>query len=161
MEITPYQIAHNFIGVREIPGIVSNPLIVAMGHIDNKWITDDDVAWCSSFVNFVCFCLGIQRTKSARARSWLKVGAPVLIKDATVGWDIVIIKRGQGQQPGPEVMNAPGHVGFYAGHTQDKITLLAGNQGNQVSLASFPIDSILGIRRLSDKLVDCEYGASA
>src|SRR5690606_39921274 len=57
----------------------------------------------------------IPRTNSARARSWLRVGITVPIESATKGWDIVVLKRGQGPQPGPEIINAPGHVGFYAG----------------------------------------------
>lgn len=160
MEVTAYQIAHNFIGVKEVQGAVHNPLVVAMHQVGTglPWVKDDETPWCSSFVNFICFCLGIHRSKSPRARSWLNIGTRVEIKDATVGWDIVILKRGSGEQPGPEVLNAPGHVGFFAGFNQGKVYLLAGNQDDQVSIKAFPMNQILGIRRLSNQPVQCQYG---
>ena len=159
MEVTPYQIAHRFIGIKEAKGLSHNPLIVAMHQVgsDAKWVNDDETPWCSSFVGFICFVLGIPRTKSARARSWLQMGDRLNLDNAKVGWDIVILKRGK-DQPGPDVMNAPGHVGFYAGHDQSKITILGGNQGDSVSLKNFPLHDTLAIRRLSDRIVPCEYG---
>ena len=148
METTPYQVAKNFIGLKEIPGIVNNPLIVAMHQIDNPAIEDESVPWCSSFVNFIFFCLGLIRTKSARARSWLQIGEEITLDDADHGFDVVILKRGKGNQPGPETINAPGHVGFYVRHDDKNVWLLGGNQGDQVSIAQFPVTSILGIRRV-------------
>jgi hypothetical protein len=68
--------------------------------------------------------------------------------DAEPGADVIIIKRGQGEQPGPEVIDAAGHVGFFGGFNKDQVLILGGNQGNSVSLASFPDDQILGIRSL-------------
>ena len=65
--------------------------------------------------------------------------------------DVVVIQRGEGKQPGPEVVNAPGHVGFFVGYdaVRELVQLLGGNQGNAVSIASFPAERILGIRRLT------------
>jgi hypothetical protein len=56
-----------------------------------------------------------------------------------------------GRQPGLEVVNAPGHVGFFAGYdaVREIVQLLGGNQEDAVSIASFPAERILGIRRLS------------
>jgi hypothetical protein len=93
--------------------------------------------------------LGLDRSRSAAARSWLDVGDPVILASAQPGSDVVILSRGAGKQPGPEVVNAPGHVGFYAGRDGDNVLLLGGNQGNQVSIASFPASRVLGVRRLT------------
>lgn len=65
-----------------------------------------------------------------------------------MGFDVVIMKRGKGIQPGPQVTDAPGHVGFYAGRDGDLISVLGGNQSDRVGLASYSVDSVLGIRRL-------------
>jgi len=58
------------------------------------------------------------------------------------------LQRGTGKQPGPEVLDAPGHVGFYAGVEGSKVMLLGGNQGDSVSVSRYPKTQILGIRRL-------------
>jgi hypothetical protein len=62
---------------------------------------------------------------------------------------VVILKRGDGPQPGPEVLQAPGHVGLFHGLDAGGVRLLAGNQGNAVTVATFPRDQVLGVRRLS------------
>jgi len=77
----------------------------------------------------------------------------VYVGDARVGFDVVILKRGSGDQPGPEVIKAPGHVGFFAGldpaiDTFENVLVLGGNQGNTVSVRPYPKDRLLGIRRL-------------
>ena len=64
------------------------------------------------------------------------------------GFDVVILRRGGGDQPGPEVLDAPGHVGFFAGHEDPNVLLLGGNQGDSVSVAPFAAARILGVRRL-------------
>lgn len=142
-----YQIAARFIGIREVTGAAANPQILAMLRLDNSWPAGDDVAWCSAFVNYIAWILGLQRSRSLAARSWLKVGAPIELEQAAADSDIVIVKRGGG--PGPDVLQAPGHVGFYAGLQEDKVLILGGNQGNSVSIAAFPRDQILGVRRLA------------
>ena len=73
--------------------------------------------------------------------------------EAVPGFDVVILSRGDGLQPGPEVLDAPGHVGFFAGFVpapdgRHLVQVLAGNQGNQVSIQNFPAERILGIRRV-------------
>jgi hypothetical protein len=63
----------------------------------------------------------------------------------------VILKRGSGIQPGPEVTRgAPGHVGLYAGIEGENVLVLGGNQGNAVSLQRFQMKNVLGVRRLRD-----------
>lgn len=149
MEITPFRIAQRFMGIREGAGALNEPIVLAMLKLDAKWVEDDQTAWCSAFVNFVCFLLEVPRSRSLAARSWLMVGTSIALTDARPGYDVVVLKRGTGAQPGPEVVAAPGHVGFYAGQDAANVLLLAGNQGDSVSIAAFPKARILGIRRLA------------
>lgn len=148
LEITAHDIASRFIGLKEIPGDEDNPGILAMLKLDGNWPEHDEVPWCSAFANYCAWLLRLPRSKSLRARSWLNVGKMIPIDDALVGFDVVILKRGGGDQPGPEVIEAPGHVGFFSGLEGDKVAVLGGNQGDQVSVATFPISRILGVRRL-------------
>jgi hypothetical protein len=67
----------------------------------------------------------------------------------------VILKRGGGKQPGPEVTEAhPGHVGYFAGHEGADVLVLGGNQrgdgstGGVVCIARFPVKDVIGVRRL-------------
>ena len=148
-EISIFDLAQRFIGVKEVPGHGDNPQVLAFLRLDNSWPESDEVAWCSAFVNYIAWLLRLPRSKSLAARSWLSVGIPVAIQQAEKG-DVVILKRGKEPQPGPEVLKAQGHVGFFAAidPAGDRIYVLGGNQGNQVSVAPFPIKNILGIRRL-------------
>lgn len=153
---TPYSVARRFIGQKEVPGQVANPHILAMLKLDDSWPQDDSVPWCSAFVNYVFWILGMERTKSLRARSWLTVGYPIPMDRAHTGFDVVILRRGTGRQPGPEVIDAPGHVGLYSGHTPPgptshaSVSLLGGNQSDGVNIAAYPLDRVLGVRRILD-----------
>lgn len=150
--MTPFDLAMRHIGIRELAGGKDHPLV-------QWWLslcgfsldTPDETPWCSAFVNGMAWLCRAVRSKSAAARSWLLCGQPIALKDATPGWDVVILKRGSGEQPGADVIKAPGHVGFFAGLEDGgrKVVLLGGNQGNAVSLARFDVADILGVRRLS------------
>lgn len=149
MTTPAFDIAQRFIGTREISGTLDNPILMAMLTLDMDWPEHDEVPWCSAFVNFVCWLLRLPRSKDLRARSWLTVGRGIHLLDARAGNDIVILSRGSGDQPGPEVLNAPGHVGFYAGMSGEFVELLGGNQGDTVKVSRYPKSRILGIRRLA------------
>ena len=148
--MTALDLASRYIGIREIasPG-GDHPLI-------QWWLslcgfsTDavDETPWCSAFVNGIAWELRLPRSKSAAARSWLKVGMPVTLGFARPGFDVVILKRGAGDQPGPETLDAPGHVGWFAGVDSGDVIVLAGNQGDAISMERFHPDRVLGIRRL-------------
>ena len=149
--MTGFQLAHRYIGeVLERPDEAHHPLIQWWhSRCGLGFDTPDEVPWCSSFVNGIAWELRLPRSKSAAARSWLAIGAAVEIEDARPGWDVVILKRGTGSQPGPDVTRgAAGHVGWFAGVEQDVVLVLGGNHGNAVSIARFQTAQILGIRRL-------------
>lgn len=142
--MTAFDLAQRFVGeLRELPGQQHHPLIqwchllVGLGPDQ-----PDETAWCSSFVNAVAWMLRLPRSKSAAARSWLDIGEVIHgLNFASVGYDVVVLKRG--------AASWQGHVGFYAGHSDTQVFVLGGNQGNGVSLAAFPIDDLIGIRRLT------------
>lgn len=144
--MTAYDLAQRFVGeIKEQPGDKDHPFIVwclSLTGINGH----DEVPWCSAFLNGICWMLRLPRSKSAMARSWLSVGTAV--NSPQIG-DVVVLKRGEGEQPGPEVLNAPGHVGLYAGRSGRDIAVLAGNQGNAVTVAAFDSDRVLGYRRLA------------
>lgn len=145
-------VARTYLGVEERPGTENNAQIVAWLREVAPWASGDDIAWCSVFVTTIAKHLGLPYPHGAlglRARSWLAIGKPVQLADARPEEDVVILKRGRGQQPGPEVLDWPGHVGFYADHTPGEVHVLGGNQNDRVSTQRFPVADVLGIRRLS------------
>lgn len=144
-----YEIAEQYIGTKEIAGVADNPLVVAMLKLDAGWPESDEVPWCSAFVNWIAWQLNLPRSQSLRARSWLNVGTAVSLGNAEQGMDVVILKRGKGEQPGPEVIKAPGHVGFYSYHGLEYIHLLGGNQGDKVSIGKYKMEDVLDVRRLA------------
>jgi len=150
--LTPYLLAQRYVGVRELFGDKDHPLVqwwLSLCHYNLD--APDEIPWCAAFVNGMCWELRLQRSKSAAARSWLNVGIPINLIDAEPGFDVVIFKRGKAPQPGPEVIAAPGHVGFYAGRDlgTGNILILGGNQGDSVSIQQFPALDVLGVRRLT------------
>ncbi len=144
---TALDCASQYLGMREVPGHKSNPAILAMLKLDARWPTDDAVPWCSGFANWIAFNMGLERTKSLRARSWLRVGKPVTAQNIT-GNTVAIFQRGRGRQPGPDVINAPGHVAFVSHVEGSRVWVVGGNQGDKVSLKAYPISKVLGYRRL-------------
>lgn len=120
-------------GVAELPGDRNNPRVVEYHASTGLGASPDAVPWCSSFVNWCMKRVGIPRTKSAAARSWLNWGEPT---DRPGG--VAVLTRG----PNP----AAGHVGFYLGEREGSLYLLGGNQGDRVSIAKFPVARLLGIR---------------
>ena len=148
MQITAFDIAQRFVGTKEVAGSMDNSQLMAMLTLDNDWPENDEVPWCSAFANYVCWLLRLPRSKSLLARSWLTVGKEIGLPGAKAGFDVVILKRGTGVQPGPENTTASGHVGFYAGQSGNFVQLLGGNQSYAVKVSSYPISRILGIRRL-------------
>lgn len=129
----PIAIAELARGVNELPGPQHNQRILAYHATTTLDARDDETPWCSSFVNWCIEQAGLVGTKSAAARSWMTWGQPVTVSE--VG-DIVVLSRVGGQ-----------HVGFLIAVVGDTLLLLAGNQGNRVSVAPFPLRRIMAVRR--------------
>lgn len=149
LETTPFKVAGAYLGVKEVAGPRSHPMVAAFHYAVDDSDTPDEVPWCSSFANFVAWSLGLPRSRSRRARSWLKMGRAVELGAAVEG-DVVVFSRGEGPQPGPEVLEAPGHVAFLGQVSKDgrRVWVCGGNQGDSVSHAWFPASQVLGVRRL-------------
>ena len=145
--VTAFDLAQRHIGVKEVPGAEDNPRILAMLTLDQSWPPDDETPWCSAFVNEIAWLLRLPRSKNLRARSWLGIGRSIPLDAAKIGFDVVILNRANGPQD-PSVLEAPGHVGFYAGYENDRVLVLGGNQGNQVSIKPYDPAKLLGVRRL-------------
>ena len=157
--ITAFDLAARYVGTRELPGGLDNPHILAWlmdaGVADPRQaglLYHDEVPWCGAFVAHPVRLAGLELPKiPARARSWLTVGEPIAIERAEAAWDVVVLQRGDGAQPGPDVLAAPGHVGFFFDLETSRglVHLLGGNQGgDQVSIAGFPVHRVLGVQRL-------------
>lgn len=145
-----YELAQRYVGIAEISGPRDHPLVqwwLSLCGLSTD--TPDSTPWCSAFCNGIAWELRLPRSKSAAARSWLNVGVPIPLAEARPGNDVVVLQRGAGEQPGPEVVAAPGHVGWFAGLEGGRVLVLGGNQGDRVSVAPFPRARILGVRRLA------------
>lgn len=142
-----FDMAQRYVGTKEVGGKVDNPAIMAMLKLDNEWPSEDEVPWCSGFANWIAWHCRAPRSKDLRARSWLRVGVGIPLDDAEPG-DIVVIKRGKGDQPGVENTTAPGHVGFYSGVSGDLIEILGGNQSDSVKISRYRRKRLLSVRRI-------------
>ncbi len=124
------------LGVREVAGARDNPRILAMfkdsGH---ETVVRDEVAWCAAFVGACLERGGRRGSRSLMARSYLQWGEDA--RELRTG-SVAVLSRGSNP--------ALGHVGFVVGEADDKVLLLGGNQGQEVSVQSFPKSRLLGVR---------------
>jgi uncharacterized protein (TIGR02594 family) len=144
-----YHLGLQWVGTKEVRGSAANESILSWLRLDTSWPTDDSIPWCSAWVNYLAKCLAVSRSHDLRARSWLRIGSPVPLGEAEQGFDVVVLSRGEGEQPGPDVIDAPGHVGLYSGRGSGVLLLLGGNQGDAVTIQEFPAANVLGVRRLA------------
>jgi uncharacterized protein (TIGR02594 family) len=124
------------LGVAEAAGPASNPNVVRYyAEVGHAAVTDDQVAWCAAFLGACLERAGIGSTRSLLARSYLAWGEPLTEERHGA---IAVLSRGSDP--------ALGHVGFLVGVTPDHLILLGGNQGDAVSVQSFPRSRLLGLR---------------
>lgn len=132
--MTPYEIAKGEIGVKELRG-GENPRILEYHDCTDLDACEDEIAWCSAFMNWCQWHAGNEITRSAAARSWLKWGKPL---DKPVEGCVVVFKR----PPNP----ASGHVAFFVRESGGMVLALGGNQGDQVKESWFHGSDVLGYR---------------
>jgi uncharacterized protein (TIGR02594 family) len=136
--------AKRHIGLREVKGGKHSPVILEwLARLKASW-TDDETAWCGTFVGW-CIAATLPDEKLPAnpfgARQWLKFGVavepcygaiPVFWRGSKEGWQ--------------------GHVGFLVGKdAEGRLYVLGGNQGDAVSVAPFP----------ASRLLECRWPASA
>ena len=130
-------------GIVEIPGGQHDARILRYHAGTTLGATEDEVPWCAAFVGWCIEQSGRSSTNSARARSYLEWGRE--LAPPAYG-AIVVLSRGP-DPPGPEVIEAPGHVGFLiSSPTPHEIMILSGNQADQVCVRAYPLDRLLGVR---------------
>jgi uncharacterized protein (TIGR02594 family) len=144
-------IARGELGVREYTafrpgpkGASSNPRIEEYQRAANGR-EDDDVPWCSSFVNWCMKQAGLPGTDRGAARSWLRWGVP--LQEPRPGCVVVLWRESR--------ESYKGHVGLYArtGQAPDSVALIGGNQMNAVRVASFPSSRVLAYRWPSEAML--------
>lgn len=122
--------ARKYLGVREIPGVNHNPLILRMWKaIKRGGIKDDETPWCAAFVGFCLENIGVQSSRFESAASYLKWGTSLA---EPVRGCVAVFTR-----------NGGGHVGFVTGvDNAGRLLVLGGNQGNEVNVRAFPRDRL-------------------
>lgn len=134
------QVALGRLGVREIEGDLSNPVILDWADEAGIDYAGDDVPWCGLFVAS-CLLEGLGADAGAMpshvltARKWRDYGRPC---DPSVG-SVMVFWRG-------ERHGWRGHVGFYAGEDASAFHVLGGNQGNAVSIARIAKERLISCR---------------
>jgi uncharacterized protein (TIGR02594 family) len=130
--------ARKEVGTKEGPGPANSKTVlnyyVEASHPE---IHTDDVAWCAAFVNAMLKRGDVKGNGSLSARSFESWGQPCPNNNPVLGCVGVKKRAGSSWQ---------GHVGFVVGANKTTIFLLAGNQGDKVSIASFPRNEFTAFR---------------
>jgi len=143
------ELAEKELGVKEIQGSQHNPRIIEYGKIaDIEGYGADEIPWCAVFVNAMCELAGIERSYSAVAKSFLKVGEEVSAKEVLKDPSntVAIFHRGNSSR------DWRGHVAIV--ESVDKslnfCTCIGGNQNNEVTRRTFDISGwrFAGFRKL-------------
>lgn len=126
--------ARRHLGVAEVPGAKTAPVIARWLQRLKAWWADDETPWCGVFV---AACLGAYGfalpVHWMRARAFLAWGLP--LGKPVVGC-IAVFERPGG-----------GHVGFVVGQDRrGRLLVLGGNQGDKVSIAVFDRNRVVGYR---------------
>jgi uncharacterized protein (TIGR02594 family) len=129
-------------GVAEISGPGANPRIVEYlktTRLPPAAAESDETHWCSAFVNWCFEQCGIKGIGSPAAQSWLGFGDRMVTPCKGC---VVVFNR----PPDP----FSGHVAFYIGDAPGKhggdIAVLGGNQGDAITIATYPRKRLLGFR---------------
>ncbi|OPZ24606.1 MAG: hypothetical protein BWZ03_00081 [bacterium ADurb.BinA186] len=131
------EIAAREMGQKEISGInAHNPRILEYHKTTTLKATQDEVPWCSSFVNWCISNSGIEGTNSAAAASWGGWGASI---QPRVG-ALVLLRFDTATNP------SGAHVGFVWWTDHDKLIVLGGNQRDEVNLTSFKRTRVLAYK---------------
>lgn len=132
------KLARTYVGIKEIPGEASNPAIDSFFADAGFKGFKDDTAWCAAFAGAVLTRSGFPKLGSLTARDAIRygIGLPgpklgalaVLWRESPKSWK--------------------GHIGFVVGYNNDTktVSLLAGNQGDSVSISQFPMSQVLSYR---------------
>jgi uncharacterized protein (TIGR02594 family) len=134
---TPLGIAQTYSGTRE-----GDQLLDKFLNDGGKGLSSAEYAWCSRFMQRTAAAAGYDvGSANDMARSWLNVGEKV---DKPQAGDVAVFPRGSNQ--------SLGHVGYVQGVNPDgTISLLSGNDGDQVRTSTRNMSEALGFRRLAPR----------
>ena len=133
-----FQQARRLMGLREVEGAGSNPVIMRMAESLDVAFSDDDSPWCGLFTGYcIQTALADEPVPSdlLRAQAWKRFGMPI---DPTPGAVMVFWRETR--------ESGLGHVGFYAGEDDSHYRILGGNQSNSVTLKWYSNDRFLAAR---------------
>lgn len=131
-------VARALIGLREIPGPSSNPVILRWAHDIGAppWYHDDDQAWCAVGMNRLLLASQLPMAGTGfdllRAKSFETWGQT--LRTPALG-AVLVFSRELG-----------GHVGLYFGERPDAYFVWGANQGNAVSFAWVAKDRLTAMR---------------
>jgi uncharacterized protein (TIGR02594 family) len=127
-------IARNHLGLKEIVGLKHSPTIINWLIKLKAWWRDDETAWCGVFVAACLQEALLPYPKMyMRAKAYLEYGEK--LEKPCLGCIVVFDRKGGG------------HVGFAIGKDRaNRLIILGGNQGNQVSVLPFDTARVLGYR---------------
>lgn len=136
--------ALQYLGIKEIPGHASNPVILAMAKeigVDDIY-KNDDTSWCALFASYLCkitgkpmIDVGNDRYNYLRAASFAKWGNPVVRGEEMFGDTLVFVR------PGGH------HVGYYIAESKTTFHVLGGNQSNAVTITEIAKVRLVACRR--------------
>jgi len=140
-------VALQYYGIKEIPGLKSNPIILQMAQ--NIGVADiyknDDLSWCALFVN-----------------NCLKLAGKPLVDSKGDRWNLLralyLLNWGQEVQPGDErtgdvmifAREGGGHVAFNIAESKNTFHVFGGNQANAAGFTEISKTRLKGARRLYD-----------
>lgn len=131
----------NELGIHEKVGAGSNPTIMRWAKDEGGYIaktfTDDDIAWCSLYANHLLTAVGLRGTEDLWALNW----------DSDKNWPNVKLQGPAVGAFAPMKRDGGGHIGVIVGRfSNGTLALLAGNQGNAVTIAQIPQSRPLSYR---------------
>ncbi|HRI70962.1 MAG TPA: TIGR02594 family protein [Polyangium sp.] len=119
-------------GTHEVRGRSANPRILTYHAATDLHARSDEIAWCSSFVNWCLKQCGIHGTNSAAAASWKKWGQATRARQGAVA---VVYNPGMARS---SMTTTGNHVAFLVEETKTHYVLLGGNQSNSVKISRYP-----------------------
>lgn len=151
------------LGGREVPGPETAGFIANwLRRLGAPW-ADDETPWCGVAMAGCMEAAGLPFPRAYyRARQWVGFGRSIANGKASVA----AVRRGI-PYGALMVLDRPprasdGHVGIYAGYAERSdgpaISLLAGNQGNAVSYATFPLSRVIYVGWPTEKPLSVDLG---
>ena len=140
------RIARAELGINEVSGSRHNPRILEYHASTTLHAQSDEIAWCSSFVNWVLRQAGYRGTDSAAAASWVNWGVAGPMEEGA----ILVIRNASAANS--SLTTSGNHVGFLVQETDTHYIVLGGNQSDQVKESRF--------RKASWTLRGCRWPAN-